>query len=88
MTSSVVELSLDQESQLIEALIALGWRKRLEGESCAAITQLLNCSDDKAKTIIEYLYIRCGLLRQVSSIGEDPDSPGPRAKAQWRWIAT
>jgi hypothetical protein len=80
-------LSADQEPKLVEALIALGWRNRLEAESCTAIMQILNCSSDDAKEIIEQLYIKRGLIRQVSSIGEELDSVRSRPRGRCRWIA-
>ncbi len=84
----MAELSPVQEQEILEALIALGWTKDPEGESCAVIIRMLNCSGDEAKATLEYLYIRRGLIRQVSSSGEQPDSWRPKPLGQWRWIAT
>jgi hypothetical protein len=84
----MAELSTDQEQKLIEALIALGWKKDPERESYAIIVRILNCSGDEAKATLEYLYIKRGLIRRVSSSGEDLDSWRPKPLVRWRWIAT
>ena len=81
-------LSPDHEQEIIGALIALGWKRDPEGESYAVIMRMLNCSGDEAETILEYLYIRRGLIRQVSSSGEQIDSWRPKPLGRWRWIAT
>ena len=84
----MAELSPGQEQEIVEALIALGWKKDPEGESYAVIMRMLNCPDDEAEATLEYLYIRRGLIRQVSSSGEQLDSWRPKALRRWRWIAT
>jgi hypothetical protein len=84
----MAELSPDQEQKIIEALIALGWKKDPEGESYAVIMRILNCSGDEAKATLEYLYIKRGLIRQVNSRGEELDSGRPKPSGRWRWIAT
>ena len=75
-------------SNVIEALIALGWRKDLDGDSYRVIMQTLNCSADEAKTTLEQLYVKRGLLRQVSSNAEELDAFRPKPVDRWRWIAT
>jgi hypothetical protein len=70
-------------SDVIEALIALGWRKDLDRESYMVIMQMLNCS-----TILERLDIQRGLIRQVSSNVEEFDAFRPKPLGRWRWIAT
>ncbi len=84
----MAELSLDQEQEIVEALVALGWKKDPTGESCAVIMRILNCSDDEATASLEHLYIKRGLIRQVSSSGEELDSWRPKPLGRWRWIAT
>ena len=84
----MAQLSPDQEQKIIEALIALGWKKDPEGESYAVIMRILNCSGDEAKATLEYLHIKRGLIRRVSSSGEELDSWRPKPLGRWRWIAT
>jgi hypothetical protein len=74
-------------SDVIEALIGLGWRKDLDRESYSVIMQMLNCSADEAKTTLEQLYVKRGLLRQVSSNAEELDAFRPKPVGRWRWIA-
>jgi hypothetical protein len=75
-------------SDVIEALIALGWKKDLDRESYTVIMQMLNCSADEAKTTLEQLYVKRGLLRQVSSNAEELDAFRPKPLDRCRWIAT
>ena len=84
----MVQLSPDQEQKIIEALIALGWKKDPEGESYAVIMRILNCSGYEAKATLEYLHIKRGLIRQVNSSGEELASWRPKPLGRWRWIAT
>ena len=84
----MAELSTDQEQKIIEALIALGWKKDPERESYAIIVRILNCSGGEAKAILEYLYIKRGLIRQVNSRGEELASWRSKPLGRWRWIAT
>jgi len=75
-------------SSVIEALIALGWRKDLDRESYTVIMQILTCSADEAKTTLEHLYVKRGLIRQVSSNAEELDAFRTKPVARLRWIAT
>ena len=75
-------------SNVIEALIALSWRKDLDGDSYTVIMQTLNCSSDEAKVTLEHLYVKRGLIRPVSSRVEDLGSFKPKPVDRWRWIAT
>jgi hypothetical protein len=75
-------------SDVIEALIALGWRKDLDRESYMVIMQMLNCSADEAKATLRQLDIQRGLIRQVSSNVEEFDAFRPKPLGRWRWIAT
>ena len=84
----MAELSPGQEQEILEALIALGWKKDPEGESYAVIMRMPNCSGDEARATLQYLYIRRGLIRQVSSSGEQLDSWRPKPLGRSRWIAT
>jgi hypothetical protein len=84
----MAELLPSQEQEIIEALIALGWKKDPARESCAVIMRILNCSDDEAKITLERLYVKRGLIRPVSSSVEDLDSFRPKPVDRWRWIAT
>ena len=84
----MAQLSPDQEQQIIGALIALGWKRDPEGESYAVIMRILDCSGDEAKATLEYLHIKRGLIRQVTSSGEELDSWKPKPVDRWRWIAT
>ena len=84
----MAELSANQEQKIIEALIALGWKKDPEKESYAVIMRILNCSADQAKATLEYLYINRGLIKQVNSRGEELGSWRPKPLGRWRWIAT
>ena len=81
-------LSPDLEQQLIEALVGLGWKKDIEGESSAAIVQVLNCSDAEAKAMLDYIYLGRGLIRQVSSRAEEFDAYRPKSARRWKWLAT
>ena len=74
-------------SDVIEALIGLGWRKDLDRESHTVIMQMLNCSAVEAKTTLEQLYVKRGLIRQVSSNAEELDAFRPKPVDRWRWIA-
>jgi hypothetical protein len=74
-------------SDVIEALIGLGWRKDLDRESHTVIMQMLNCSAVEAKTTLEQLYVKRGLIRQVSSNAEELDVFSPKPVDRWRWIA-
>jgi hypothetical protein len=75
-------------SNVIEALIALGWRKDLDGDSCTLMMQTLDCSADEAKVVLENLYVKRGLIRPVSSSVEELDSFRPKPVNRRRWIAT
>ena len=84
----MAELAPYQEQKIIEALIALGWKKDPEGESYAVIMRILNCSSGEAKATLEYLYIKRVLIRRVNSSGEELDPWRPKPLGRWRWIAT
>jgi len=81
-------LSPLQEQKLINALVGLGWKKDIDGESSAAIVQALNCSVAEAKAILDYIYLERGLIRKVSSSAEEFDAYQPTSTFRWRWLAT
>jgi hypothetical protein len=84
----VAQLSIHQETNLVEALVFIGWKKNLDTESYAVIEQLLNCSTDEAKEILDYIYLKRGLIRQVSRSAEELIASQSKSPRQWKWRAT
>ena len=82
------KLTPDQEKQVCEVLINLGWletEQALHGEGARAIRELFQCPIEEAKTILGDLRARKLVGLEITPGGQlDPRKPMP--VAQWRWI--
>jgi hypothetical protein len=82
------KLNMDQEEQVCEVLIKLGWLETehaLHGEGVRAVRDVLRCSTEDAKTILVDLRVR-KLIELEITPGGQLDPRGPMPVAQWRWI--
>jgi hypothetical protein len=81
------KLTMDQEKQVCEVLIKLGWLETehaLHGEGVRAVRDVLQCSTEDAKTILGDLRARKLIELEITPGGQlDPRKPMP--VAQWRW---
>jgi hypothetical protein len=81
-------LITDQEKQVCEVLIKLGWMETvhaLHSEGVRAIGDALQCSTEDAKTILGDLRAR-KLIDLEMTPGGQLDAREPMPVAQWRWI--
>jgi hypothetical protein len=82
------KLTLDQEKQVCEALIQLGWLETehaLHSEGLRAVRDVLQCSTENAKTVLGDLRTRKLVDLEVTPGGQlDVREPVPLA--QFRWI--
>ena len=75
-------LTPDQEKQVCDALIDLGWLETehaLHGEGVRAVRDVLQCSLDEAKSVLGDLR-----ARKLVDLEITPGAPMPAAR--WRWI--
>jgi hypothetical protein len=82
------ELTLDQEEQVCEALIRLGWLETehaLHSEGVRAVRDVLQCSTENAKTILGDLRTRKLVDLEVTP-DRQLDVRKPVPLAQFRWI--
>lgn len=82
------KLTTDQEKQVCEVLLKLGWLESehaLHGEGVRAVRDLLQCSTEDAKTILGDLRA-CKLIDLEITPGGQSDPRKPMPVAQWRWI--
>ena len=79
---------MDQEEQVCEVLIQLGWLETehaLHGEGVRAVRDVFQCSTEDAKTILGDLRARKLIELEITPGGQlDPRKAMP--VAQWRWI--
>ena len=83
----MLKLTTDQELQVCDALIKLGWLETelaLHSEGVRAVRDALQCSIEDAKTILGDLRARKLIELEITPGGQlDPRKPMP--VAQWRW---
>ena len=82
------KLTPDQEKQVCEGLIKLGWLETehaLHGEGVRAIRAALQCSTEDAKVILGDLRSRKLVDLEITAGGQ-LDTREPMPAAQWRWI--
>jgi hypothetical protein len=82
------KLTPDQEKQVCEVLIKLGWLETehaLHGEGVRAIRDVLQCSTEDAKVILGDLRSRKLVDLEITASGQ-LDTRKPMPVAQWRWI--
>jgi hypothetical protein len=82
------KLTPDQEKQVCEVLIKLGWLETehaLHSEGVRAIRHVLQCSTEDAKNILGDLRARKLLDLEITPGGQ-LDARKPMPVAQWRWI--
>jgi hypothetical protein len=85
---SMPNLALDQENQVCEGLIKLGWletEQALHIEGVRAVRDVLQCSTDDAKAILGDLRSRKLVDLEITPDGH-LDARRPTPPAQWRWI--
>ena len=81
-------LTPDQEKQICEVLIKLGWLETehgLHGESVSAIRGLRQCSSDDAIAILRDLRVRKLIDLEITPGGQ-LDARKPMPVVQLRWI--
>ena len=81
-------LTPDQEKQICEVLIKLGWLETehgLHGESVSAIRGLRQCSSDDAIAILRDLRVRKLIDLEITPGGQ-LDARKPMPVMQLRWI--
>jgi hypothetical protein len=83
----MLKLTTDQELQVCDALIKLGWLETelaLHSEGVRAVRDALQCSIEDAKTILGDLRARKLIELEITPGGQlDPRKPMP--VVQWRW---
>jgi hypothetical protein len=82
------KLTPDQEKQVCEVLIKLGWvetEHALHSEGVRAVRGVLQCSIEDAKEILGDLRAR-KLVGLDITPGGQLDARRPMPVAQWRWI--
>ena len=82
------KLTPDQEEQVCEVLIKLGWMETehaLHGEGVRAIRDALQCSTEDAKAVLGNLRVRKLVDLEITPGGQ-LDAQRPMPVAQWRWI--
>jgi hypothetical protein len=84
---SWLPMSPDQEAQVCDALVNLGWLENdhaLHAEGVRAIRQALGCSMDDAKAVLHDLRSRKLIEITITPGGElDARKPMPLAKFRW-----
>ena len=82
------KLTPDQEKQVCELLIKLGWLESehaLHSEGVWAVREVLQCSAEDAKAVLGDLRTRKLIDLEITPDGQlDARKPMPAAK--WRWI--
>jgi hypothetical protein len=81
------KLTPDEEKQVCEILIKLGWletEQALHIEGVRAVRGVLQCSTEDAKTILGDFRARKLIDLEITPGQLDPRKPMP--VAQWRWI--
>ena len=81
------KLTPDQEKQICEILIKLGWLETehaLHAEGVRAIGGALHCSIEDAKAILGDLRARNLIALEITPGGQ-LDARKPMPVAQWRW---
>jgi hypothetical protein len=81
-------MSPDQEQQVCDALVNLGWLENdhaLHAEGVRAILGVLHCSVDEAKAVLGNLRSR-HLIEVTITPGGALDAREPMPVAKWRWI--
>jgi hypothetical protein len=84
----VPKLTPDQEEQVCEALIKLGWLETehaLHSEGVRAVQSVLQCSTEDAKTTLGDLRARKLVDLEITPGGK-LDARKPMPIAGWRWI--
>ena len=82
------KLNPDQENQICEALVKLGWLETefaLHSEGVRAIQDQLQCSTQDAKSILGDLRARKLVGLEITPGGQF-DARKPMPVTQWRWI--
>jgi hypothetical protein len=82
------KLTSDQEKQVCEILIKLGWLETehaLHSEGVRAVRDVLQCSTEDAKAILGDLRVRKLIDLEITPGGQLDDRK-PTPPAQWRWI--
>ena len=82
------KLTPDEEKQVCETLIKLGWLETehaLHSEGVRAVRDALQCSTEDAKTILGDLRGRKLVDLEITPAGQ-LDARKPMPVAQWRWI--
>jgi hypothetical protein len=86
------KLTIDQEAQVCEALIKLGWletEQALHSEGARAVRDVLQCSTEEAKAILGDLRVRKLIDLEITPGGQlDPRKPLPVAQLRWIRPAT
>ena len=82
------QLTPDEEKQVCEILIKLGWLETehaLHSEGVRAVRDMLQCSTEDAQAILGDLRAR-KLVHLEITPGGQLDARKPMPMAQWRWI--
>jgi hypothetical protein len=84
----MLQLTPDQEKQICETLIELGWLETehaLHGEGVRAIQSVLQASSEDAIAILRDLRAR-KLIELEITPGGQWDARKPMPVTQWRWL--
>jgi hypothetical protein len=81
------QLTQQQEQGILDALTALPWTRELETQSAQLIANLLECSAEDGRTILERLTGE-GKIECVSESGGTPASSRELDSYGWSWIHT
>jgi hypothetical protein len=84
----MLQLTPDQEKQICETLVELGWLETehaLHGEGVRAIRGVLQSSTEDAIAILRDLRAR-KLIELEITPGGRLDASKPMPVAQWRWV--
>jgi hypothetical protein len=81
-------LTLDQEQQVSEALVAIGWmetEQSLSAGGIVTIQRVLGCSANQAQNILDDFQDR-NLIKMDITRGGELDARKPMPVAHWRWV--
>jgi hypothetical protein len=78
-------LSRQQQQQIVDALISLGWMRNQDRKSCELIREQLECSMEDAMEVLQYLHLKRNLIRAIDRSDEEL-LPGVLAQRYgWKW---
>jgi hypothetical protein len=85
MPSIMVEITREQERQVIDDLTALDWTRDLESRSIQLLTDRIGCSLAEAALILEQIEAK-GMIERASESGGQPAANRTLDSYGWKWV--